>query len=79
MLVEVGRQNNVKVAEVEAAAKKRYEELRSEYRLLQASFKNFRSHLQDEMNGQWNFKVNYRLYAAVGRLGSIPGRVKLKT
>uniref|UniRef100_H2ZEK7 Uncharacterized protein n=1 Tax=Ciona savignyi TaxID=51511 RepID=H2ZEK7_CIOSA len=46
-----------KILEMEIEAKKREDQLRTEYRILQASFKNYRSTLQIEMNDQMKLKV----------------------
>lgn len=56
--VEIVDRHHSKMAELHEEARQKYDKLTSEYRLLQASFKNYRSTLQEELNAQWKIKVS---------------------
>ena len=48
--------------ELEAQLNKRYKKLQGEFRMLQASFKNYRGSVQEEMQEQWRLKARISLF-----------------
>ncbi|CAK8673219.1 unnamed protein product [Clavelina lepadiformis] len=54
--LEIMSKNDRNSKELEAQLNKRYEKLQGEFRMLQASFKNYRGSVQEEMQEQWRLK-----------------------
>nr|CAB3264108.1 myosin-14-like [Phallusia mammillata] len=56
--LDMSEQHEKKLQEIDEENQKRFDSLTNEYRLLKASFKNYRATLQEEMNGQWRVKLD---------------------